>query len=264
MQTILRKYMLYKTGVEGGDYAMNHVLGCAHGCVYPCVAFEQKKRFGKIQSYEEWTSPVLVGNALALLDAEIPHLKKKIQSVHLCESTDPFMYGYPVIEKFSLAAIEKLNQNFIRCTVLTKGILPPVLTDSKFSPLNEYGITLVSLDEEFKRKMEPGAAPIKERLQALKYLHEQGRRTWVSIEPYPTPNIIEQSLNAILQAISFVDKIVFGRTNYSKKATAFRGNRSFYNFCARQVVKFCIENGIDCHIKSGTMTNRGIQNGKRD
>lgn len=81
MQTIFRKYMLYKTGVEGGDYAMNHVLGCAHGCNYPCVAFEQKKRFGKIQSYEEWTSPVLVGNALALLDAEIPHRKNK--SVHI-------------------------------------------------------------------------------------------------------------------------------------------------------------------------------------
>ena len=254
MQTIFRKYMLYKSGVEYGDYCMNHVLGCAHGCKYPCFAFEQKKRFGKIKSYEEWTSPVLVANTLDLLDSEIPRLKKKIESVHLCFSTDPFMYGYPIIEKYSLAAIEKLNQNFIRCIVLTKGILPPVLTDLKFSPLNEYGITLVSLDEEFKRKMEPGAATIKERLQALKYLHEQGRRTWVSIEPYPTPNIIEQNLNGILEAVSFVDKIIFGRTNYSTKVTEFKSKESFYNFCSKAVLSFCMANGIDCHIKSGTIT----------
>lgn len=31
--------MLYKTGVEYGDYTMNHVQGCAHGCLYPCYAY---------------------------------------------------------------------------------------------------------------------------------------------------------------------------------------------------------------------------------
>ena len=45
---IQRKTMLYETGVEYGDYTMNHVLGCAHGCLYPCYAFLQKKRFGEL------------------------------------------------------------------------------------------------------------------------------------------------------------------------------------------------------------------------
>ena len=31
---IKRKSMLYVTGVEYGDYTMNHVLGCSHGCIY--------------------------------------------------------------------------------------------------------------------------------------------------------------------------------------------------------------------------------------
>lgn len=261
IKTILRKYMLYKSKAEGGDYAMNHVLGCAHGCQYPCVAFEQKKRFGKIQNFEQWTTPALVANTLDLLDEEIPQLKKNINKVTLCESTDPFMYGYPDIEKMSLAAIEKLNQNMIRCSVLTKGILPPVLADLQFSPLNEYGISLVSLSEEYRQKIEPGASPIKERLQALKYLNEQGRHTWVAIEPYPTPNIIEQSLQELLQSVSFVDKIIFGKTNYSKKTTSFKHNRNFYNFCARQVIKFCIENGIDCRIKSRTIYRQEKKDG---
>lgn len=39
METITRKTLLYKTGVEYGDYTMNHVFGCAHGCLYPCYAY---------------------------------------------------------------------------------------------------------------------------------------------------------------------------------------------------------------------------------
>jgi len=94
VETIRRKTMLYKTGVEYGDYTMNHIQGCAHGCKYPCYAFLMAKRFGKVSSYEEWTKPVLVENTLDLLDIEIPKLKEKIGSVHLCITTDPFMYGY--------------------------------------------------------------------------------------------------------------------------------------------------------------------------
>lgn len=35
MKTITRKTLLYKTGVEYGDYTLNHVLGCSHGCKFP-------------------------------------------------------------------------------------------------------------------------------------------------------------------------------------------------------------------------------------
>jgi len=109
LKTTIRKSMLYKTGVEYGDYTMNHVQGCSHGCLYPCYAFLLKKRFGQIKSYEQWIEPVLVSNTLELLDKEIPRMKDKIQSVHLCFTTDPFMYGYPEISDMSIAAIRKLN-----------------------------------------------------------------------------------------------------------------------------------------------------------
>lgn len=33
MKTIERKTLLYKTNVEYGDYTINHVLGCSHGCL---------------------------------------------------------------------------------------------------------------------------------------------------------------------------------------------------------------------------------------
>lgn len=252
MEEILRKTMLYKTGVEYGDYTMNHVLGCSHGCKYPCYAFLQKKRFGQVASYEDWLKPRLVGNTLEILDKEIPKLKSKIRSVHLCFTTDPFMYGYKEIEKMSLAAIKKLNDAGIKCTVLTKGLLPGSLAN--YSKDNEYGITFISLDESYRERVEPGAAPYNERLAALKALHNQGCKTWVSVEPYPTPNLIKQDLNAILEAISFADKIIFGRTNYSKEISSYTQHKQFYNEQATMVIKFCKERKIAYHIKKGTMT----------
>lgn len=247
-----RKSMLYKTGVEYGDYTMNHVLGCSHGCKYPCYAFLMAKRFGKVSSYEDWCEPVLVSNTLELLDKEIPKLKDKIQSVQLCFTTDPFMYGHKEIEEMSLAAIKKLNDSEIKCTVLTKGILPSELAN--YYSANEYGITFISLNEKFRENVEPGAAPYADRLKALRHLHDKGCKTWVSIEPYPTSNIIEQDVLEILNAVSFTDKIIFGRTNYNKEISSFKGHREFYNKQSQIVIDFCNSNGIDYHIKSGTIT----------
>ena len=249
---IHRKSMLYVTGVEYGDYTMNHVLGCAHGCKYPCYALMMKKRFGKVSSYEKWLEPYLVDNTIELLKVEIPKLKDKIKSVHLCFTTDPFMYQYDEVCEMSMDAIRLLNENGIKCTVLTKGILPIQLAD--LSSKNEYGITLVSLTEAFRKRMEPHSAKFKDRLTALKNLHYQGCKTWVSIEPYPTPNLVRQSLNDILESVSFTDRIIFGRTNYSKEVSSYEGYKEFYNDCAKRVIDFCDEHNIAYHIKDGAVT----------
>lgn len=252
METITRKTMLYKTGVEYGDYTMNHVQGCAHGCLYPCYAYMMAKRFGKAKTQDKWCAPKLVSNTLEILDKEIPRLKGKIKSVQLCFTTDPFMVGYPEVGEMSVAAIRKLNAAGIKCTVLTKGILPAALAD--LGANNEYGITLVSLDEGFRERYEPHAALLKERLSALRTLHEAGCKTWVSIEPYPTPNIIQQDLKALLEAVGFTDRIIFGRMNYNKTVTEYRDHKSFFNACAATVVDFCREQSIALHIKDGTVT----------
>ena len=253
MDTIVRQSLLYKTGVEYGDFTVNHVQGCAHGCKYPCYAMMMAKRFGKAKTYEEWCKPKLVSNALELLDKEIPKLKDQINSVQLCFTTDPFMQGYPEVTDMSLKIIRKLNDSGIKCTALTKGILPIELAN--LSPENEYGITLVSLDEGFRANMEPNTAPYADRIAALRALHDAGCKTWVSIEPYPTPNIIAQDFDAILNAIGFVDKIIFGRMHYNKDITAYKDHKKFYNDLANRVIVFCNAHNIAYHIKKGTKTD---------
>lgn len=250
MEYITRKSLLYKTKVEYGDYTINHVQGCSHGCKYPCYAMMLSKRFGRCKTYEEWCKPKLVRNSLDILDRELPKLKNKIHSVQLCFMTDPFMYGYDEIIDMSLKIIQKLNANNIKCTALTKGILPQQLRHT--STNNEFGITLISLNESYRKKFEPGSASYADRINSLKYLHDNGFKTWVSIEPYPTPNIINQSFDDILESISFVNKIIFGRLNYNKDVTQYKNYQAFYSELSQKVINFCSSRNITYHIKKGT------------
>lgn len=251
---IRRKSLLYQTGVEYGDYCINHVQGCAHGCRYPCYAMMMARRFGKISSYEEWLHPFLVENALELLKKELPRYKHKIKSVHFCFTTDPFMYGYEEVSNLTLKLLAEINRENIPCIVLTKGVLPIKLAE--LGLLNEVGISLVSLNEKFRQRYEPFSAPFEQRLNSLLALSRKGLKTWVSIEPYPTPNIVSQDVMDILKAASFVDKIVFGRLNYNPIVTRYHDRANFYNEMSLQVMKYCQQHDIQYHIKEGTLTQQ--------
>jgi DNA repair photolyase len=209
------------------------------------------KRFGKVNSYDDWTIPRVVDNAIELLTSELPRLAGKINSVHLCFTTDPFMFGVPEVAKISLQSIRLINQYDIKCSVLTKGTLPVEL--GEYSKKNEYGITLISLDENFRQEIEPGAANYSDRISSLNKLAEMGCQTWVSIEPYPTPNLIDQNLKTILKSVDFVDKIIFGKLNYNKLASSYTKKDEFYKSCVDEVISFCKRKKIAYHIKDGTL-----------
>jgi DNA repair photolyase len=250
-QPIHRKSLLYKSGVKSADYALNHVQGCSHGCRFPCYAMLMKRRFGQIGSYDDWLKPRLVGNALELLDKELPRLKDKIERVFLSFTTDPFMYRQPAVIELSLEILARLNEARIPAATLTKGVYPAERITG-LGQENEYGITLVSLDDEFQRKFEPGAAPISERVAALRTLHEAGFKTWISMEPYPTPNIHRQDITEVLKAVSFVDSIWFGRWNYNRTTGAFKHAPEFYASMSQQVITFGRRHGIEIRVKGGT------------
>lgn len=252
MEKITRKTLLYKTNVEYGDYCINHALGCSHGCLYPCYAYLLKKRTGSVKDYSDWTNPKIVDNAMELLENEVARYKDKIKTVHLCFSTDPFMFGQDKIQDLSIEIIDYLNKSGIPCAVLTKGVYPSGRINDP-GKINSYGITLVSIDENFRKKYEPGAASIEERILALKQLYDLGYKTWVSMEPYPTPNMARQDLLPILERVGFVDKIIFGKMNYNPVATSFAGNAEFYKDHVNILIDFCNKNKIKYYVKEGTV-----------
>ena len=249
MREITRKTLLYQSKVEYASWCANHVRGCAHGCTYPCYA-----RRGWI-SEDEWVNPAIVRNAMELLRKEIPLYRDRIKSVHLSFSTDPFMHGFPEVEWLSLEIVNELNSHGIPCTILTKGIYPVSrILRLPRAGINSYGITLVSTREAFRQKWEPGAAPLRDRMGALRQLSQAGLRTWVSMEPWVHPHLGgDTEVDQVLAAMGFVGRIVFGRLNYRNHCLPSRDVRAHYAGQAKKVVKFCRAHAIDCHIKSGTM-----------
>jgi DNA repair photolyase len=256
--SIHRRTLLYKTGVEYGDFTINHVLGCAHGCDYPCYAMQISKRYGRVSDYDDWMHPRLVGNAMELLEKEIPKFSSKIRFVHLSFMTDPFMYDavnrrtYPWVKNLTLKIIKRLNHENIKVTSLTKGFFPSELTEECFSRENEYGITLVSFNSKFHERFEPFSPSAEKRLASLKDLSDAGFKTWVSLEPYPTPNIVKQDLGEILNKVEFADKLIFGKWNYNPEVNGYESHKKFYTDCSDKVIQFCHENDITFHIKAHT------------
>ena len=149
------------------------------------------------------------------------------------------MFGHPEVETLSLGIIERLNARRVRASVLTKGLLSPALAHRPFRRDNTLGISLVSLDEGFRRRFEPGAAPYADRIAALRALHEAGCRTLVHIEPYPTPNIVQQDVRPLLEAVAFVDELYFSGWNYSPLPGRCPDRERFYREQARVVRAFC-------------------------
>ncbi len=247
METVRRKTLLYRSNL--GFWCINHVLGCSHGCSYPCYAFLMAKRYGRVKGAAEWRRPRLVEDALGLLRRELKRKRSLPDSVHLCLTTDPFMVGQPEVGALSLALIEHLNATGIPASVLTKGLLPVELAETpRFRRDNTLGVSLISLDERFRRRFEPGAAPYRERVAALRRLHQRGCRTRVHIEPYPTPDLVEQEVLPLLEAVGFVDELYFGGWNYSALARRYPDRERFYREQGRLVRGFCREHGISATV----------------
>lgn len=157
--------------------------------------------------------------------------------------------GHAEVGALSLANIGRINQSSIDCSILTRSVLPDEFANrERFSLDNVHGISVVSLDESFRRQWEPGASDYAERIGALRRLHEAGRWTLVHIEPYLTPNIIEQDLGTILDAVSFADHIFFSGWNYNTRVSKYPNAARFYRAQTDLVRRFCVERGIECEV----------------
>jgi DNA repair photolyase len=243
MDTITRKSLLYRTDIGGtGAYAATHVVGCSHGCRFPCYAFLMMQRFGKVADYEEWCRPRLVANALQLAQKELPRLRSKARSVHLSFATDAFMEQHPEVTALTLQLMRLINSYDIPVHTLTKGVIPDEALH--LSHHNQFGITLVSVDEDFRTQYEPGTAPYPARIAGLRRAHDLGFHCFVNMEPYPTPNIWQQDVLRVLEAVDFADEIRLGQLNYNDTVKQYPGWRAFYRQTGVTARDWCAAHGI--------------------
>jgi DNA repair photolyase len=187
------KSILTKSGITGVDYAINPYVGCAHGCTY-CYAVFMKRFTGH---EEEWGTFVDIKvNAPEVLTKQLRRAKPgNISFGTVTDAYQPLEREYGITR----ACLEALLDHPLPVSILTKSAL--VLRDldliKKLKDV-EVAFTITTLDEEVRRRFEPGASPIAARLEALRAISEAGIPTWAFCGPL-LPGITddETSLDAL-------------------------------------------------------------------
>jgi DNA repair photolyase len=178
IREIEAKSILSKTGIPIADYVINPYVGCVHSCMFCYARF--MKRFTGHQ--EEWGDFLDVKiNAPALIPTKTSKYEGKY--IFLSSVTDPYL---PLEHKYQLTRriIEKLIPLKPVLGILTKSdlILRDIDLIKQFEK-SEVGFSFSTLDEKIRKEVEPAAKPVKNRINALKEIHEAGIKTYVFISP---------------------------------------------------------------------------------
>lgn len=210
IREIKAKSILSKSQVY--DYALNPYVGCQHGCVY-CYAKFMKRFTGHRERWGEFVDVKI--NAPELLAHEVK--RKKVGRVWISGVCDPYQ---PLEKRYMITkrCLDILVENGWPFTVQTKS--PLVLRDIetlKRANNIEVGFTITTADERIRRIFEPGAPPLRERIEALANLHSEKIRTFVMVAPILIG--AEGLVNALKGKVEYV---ILDRLNYHYADWAYK------------------------------------------
>ena len=203
---IFVKNALSKSKLQATDYALNPYKGCEHQCVY-CYA-----PYVLHIPIDEWRKKIYVKvNLPTVLNRE---LKRKKGFITIGTVTDAYQPGekkYEVTRK----SLEILLRHRARISILTKSSL--ILRDEdvlkKFEEAH-VGVTITTLDDELRRKIEPNSDSVDSRLRVLNEF--RGKTiTYAFIGPI-FPQITEPYLADIVKEIKYVDYVIFDRFRWKR------------------------------------------------
>jgi len=170
----------------GIKYTMNLYRGCQHQCIY-C---DSRSECYQIENFSDIQVKV---NAIECLRDELPRKRTK-GTVGTGSMNDPYM---PVERRYNLTgrALKVISEYGFPVHVLTKSDL--VLRDiSTLQAINNVmavvSFSLITVDDNLARKLEPGAPSPSRRLQAMQKLADAGIPTGLllmPILPFITDNI---------------------------------------------------------------------------
>ena len=180
IKEIYVKSIINKSNLPESDYCINPYIGCLHACVY-CYGRFMRRFTG--HTGEKWGT---------FLDAKINApdvLEKQLQKVVpkgvvlLGSVTDAYQ---PVEKKYNLTRriLEALLKYQMSISILTKSSL--VCRDiDLFKQFEEcsVGLTITTLNDQYKKIIEPYSSSVNERLETLKELSHNKINTYVFIGP---------------------------------------------------------------------------------
>ena len=216
--------------------AINHYVGCDHGCVY-CFVPSLPQWRGK-DFYA--TATVARKGVIEQLLKEAPKYQHTDERVLLSFACDP----YPQIEKklrLTRGVLDILRRFEIPFTVLTKAGVAATEDFDMYGPNDRFATTLTFVNEKSSREYEPFAATPKERMWSLQMAKKKGISNWISLEPVIDP---EQTLEIIRATHEFVDLYKIGKLNHSAAA-----NKIDWRKFGIAAVELCREYKTDFYVK---------------
>lgn len=217
--------MHYKTvkGILSSSNGMNLYRGCQHGCIY-CDS--RSKCYNIDHAFEDIE---VKENALELLEDALRRKRQRCM-IGTGAMTDPYI---PIEEKleYTRRALLLIEKYGFGITVHTKS--DRVLRDLDIlkrinnSTKAVVQMTLTTADEKLCKIIEPNVSTTKERVRALRILHDEGIPTVVWLCPIlPLLNDTEENISEILNMC--IDTGVRGVLCFNMGLTLREGNREYF------------------------------------
>lgn len=196
--------LIYEPKGKAREYsplALNvYTGGCDHACKY-CYCANIIHGWGSIPHPRN----------LAGLQKEA---NKSSKQILLSFMSDPYCMA-ETVHNNTLMALNILFEAGCSVAILTKGGSRCLRDIDLFKrwPENriKVGATLTFKSSNLSELWEPGASLPRERIESLKALHDEGIKTWASIEPVIN---IDESLSIINESLPYVDLYKIGKWNH--------------------------------------------------
>jgi DNA repair photolyase len=167
------------------EWSLNPYMGCVHRCTFCYVrAFEQRADRPADERYG--TSIRVKMNIAEVLRRELTRPNRRDEGVAIGAATDPYQ---PAEGRYRLtrSCLEALRDASTPFSIITRG--PLIVRDvdllaeaSRRAPVS-VTFSVPTVDDDVWRTTEPGTAPPRQRLRALKRLVEAGVRASVGMAP---------------------------------------------------------------------------------
>ncbi len=181
--------------------SINPYRGCEHGCIY-CYARATHSYLDLSPGRDFETEIFYKPNAVELLRAELARPGYEPSPIAFGTNTDPYQ---PVERelKVTRGLLELLLAHRHPITIVTKGGLIlrdlDLLREFAAQDLVAVHVSLTTLNDELKRRMEPRTAGPKQRLNMIRQLASAGVPTGVIAAPI-IPALNDHELEAMLEA----------------------------------------------------------------
>jgi DNA repair photolyase len=187
----------------GFRWSLNPYMGCAHRCAF-CYVRGFERRADRPSDERYGTNIRVKVNVVEVLRAELSRRSWGRETVAIGAATDPYQ---PAEGRYRLTrqCLAALGEARTPLDLITRGPLIvrdiDVLAEASPRAAVRVSVSIATLDEELSARLEPGVAPPRQRLRAIRLLTDAGIAAGVAVAPV-LPGLTDsaRSLAAVMRA----------------------------------------------------------------